>query len=109
MSTSGMISTFAFISVGLFCSVMWPCIFALAIAGLGKNTNEGSSFLIMMICGGGFVSWFQGLVSEGVGIHASYIVGVACFAYLAFYAWRSSAILKKQGIDLDQLAAQSGH
>ncbi len=109
MSTSGMISTFAFISSGLFCSVMWPCIFALAIAGLGKNTNEGSSFLIMMICGGGFVSWFQGFVSEGIGIHASYIVGVVCFAYLAFYAWRSTAILKKQGIDLDQLAASGGH
>ena len=109
MSTTGMISTFAFISSGLFCSVMWPCIFALAIAGLGKNTNEGSSFLIMMICGGGFVSWFQGLVSEGIGIHASYIVGVACFAYLAFYAWRSTAILKKQGIDLDKLAASAGH
>jgi len=109
MSTSGMISTFAFISSGLFCSVMWPCIFALAIAGLGKNTNEGSSFLIMMICGGGFVSWFQGLVSEGIGIHASYIVGVGCFAYLAFYAWRSTAILKKQGIDLDKLAASAGH
>ncbi|WP_347259778.1 MFS transporter [Rudaea sp.] len=109
MSTTGMVSTFAFISAGLFCSVMWPCIFALAIAGLGKNTNEGSSFLIMMICGGGFVSWFQGLVSEGIGIHASYIVGVACFVYLAFYAWRCSAILKKQGIDLDQLAAGGGH
>jgi len=109
MSTTGMISTFAFISSGLFCSVMWPCIFALAIAGLGKNTNEGSSFLIMMICGGGFVSWFQGLVSEGIGIHASYIVGVACFAYLAFYAWRSTAILKKQGIDLDKLAASAAH
>lgn len=109
MATSGMVSVFAFTAAGLFCSIMWPCIFALAIAGLGKNTNEGSSFLIMMICGGGFVSWFQGLVSEGIGIHASYIVGVACFAYLAFYAWRCSAILKKQGIDLDQLAAQSGH
>jgi FHS family L-fucose permease-like MFS transporter len=109
MATSGMLSVFAFIAVGLFCSVMWPCIFALAIAGLGKNTNEGSSFLIMMICGGGIVSWLQGLVSESIGIHASYIVGVACFAYLAFYAWRASVILKKQGIDLDRLAAGDGH
>ena len=109
MSTGGLVSTFAFISSGLFCSVMWPCIFALAIAGLGKNTNEGSSFLIMMICGGGFVSWFQGFVSEAIGIHASYIVGVVCFAYLAFYAWTCSGILKKQGIDLDKLAAGGGH
>ena len=109
MSTSGMVSVFAFTASGLFCSVMWPCIFALAIAGLGKNTNEGSSFLIMMICGGGLVSWLQGYVSEFVGIHASFIVGVVCFVYLAFYAWRCGAILKKQGIDLDQIAASGGH
>ena len=109
MFTSGMLSTFAFISAGLFCSVMWPCIFALAIAGLGKNTNEGSSFLIMMICGGGFVSQFQGWISDSVGIHMSYWVGVACFAYLAFYAMKASQVLRKQGIDLDKLAASGGH
>ncbi|MFT3792638.1 MAG: MFS transporter [Rudaea sp.] len=109
MATYGMVSVFAFTAAGLFCSVMWPCIFALAIAGLGKNTNEGSSFLIMMICGGGFVSWFQGFISESIGIHASYIVGVVCFAYLAFYAWYCSGVLKKQGIDLDELAASGGH
>jgi FHS family L-fucose permease-like MFS transporter len=110
MMTSGMISVFAFTASGLFCSVMWPCIFALAIAGLGKNTNEASSFLIMMICGGAVVPIFQGWVSDRfIGIHPSFIVGVICFAYLAWYAWRCSAILKKQGIDLDQLAAGSGH
>lgn len=109
MFTSGMVSTFAFISSGLFCSVMWPCIFALAIAGLGKNTNEGSSFLIMMICGGGLVSLLQGWVSEKIGIHMSYWVGVACFAYLAFYAVKATRVLRKQGIDLDKLAASGGH
>lgn len=109
MLSSGMLSTFAFISSGLFCSVMWPCIFALAIAGLGKNTNEGSSFLIMMICGGAFVSLFQGWISEFVGIHASYWVGVACFAYLAFYAVAATRTLRRQGIDLDKLAASGGH
>ena len=39
----------------------------------------------------------------------SFIVGVACFAYLAFYAARAPAILRKQGIDLDKLAAGGGH
>lgn len=52
MLADGMVSVYAFISVGLFCSTLWPCIFTLAIAGLGKHTNEGSSFLIMMIMGG---------------------------------------------------------
>jgi len=109
MFTSGMFSAFAFISAGLFCSVMWPCIFALAIAGLGKNTNEGSSFLIMMIMGGGIITWTQGTLADFIGIHMSYWVGVACFVYLAFYAVKATQILRKQGIDLDQLAASGGH
>lgn len=102
MATDGMISVYAFTSVGLFCSTLWPCIFTLAISGLGKHTSQGSSFLIMMIMGGGFVSLLQGYVADIVSIHSSYIVGVLCFAYLAFYAWKVSGILKKQGINFDK-------
>lgn len=102
MMTTGMMSVYAFTSVGLFCSTLWPCIFTLAISGLGKNTSQGSSFLIMMIMGGGIVSWFQGYMADLTTIHASYMVGVLCFAYLAFYAWKVSGILKAQGIDFDQ-------
>ena len=98
MFTSGMISVYAFTSVGLFCSTLWPCIFTLAVCGLGKHTSQGSSFLIMMIMGGGIISWLQGTVSESIGIQSSYIVGVFCFAYLAFYGWKVKKILIKQGV-----------
>jgi FHS family L-fucose permease-like MFS transporter len=102
MFTKGMVSVYAITSVGLFCSTLWPCIFTLAVSGLGKNTSQGSSYLIMMIMGGGFISWFQGYVSEFIGIQYSYIVGILCFAYLAFYALRASSILKAQGINFDE-------
>jgi FHS family L-fucose permease-like MFS transporter len=102
MATDGMISVYAFTSVGLFCSTLWPCIFTLAISGLGKHTSQGSSFLIMMIMGGGIVSWLQGTVADSIGIQFSYIIGILCFAYLAFYAWKVSGILKSQGIDFDK-------
>jgi MFS transporter, FHS family, L-fucose permease len=107
--TSGLISVYAFISVGLFCSTLWPCIFTLAISGLGKFTNQGSSYLIMMIMGGGLISWLQGWLAgpELLGIKASYVVGVFCFAYLAYYGWKVSGILKKQGILLDEKAVQT--
>ncbi len=98
MFTQGMLSVYAFTSVGLFCSTLWPCIFALAISGLGKNTSQGSSFLIMMIMGGGLVSWFQGYVADQTSIQTSYWVGVFCFVYLAFYAFMVKGILKQQGI-----------
>ncbi|WP_326982151.1 sugar MFS transporter [Chryseobacterium sp. MYb264] len=109
MFTKGMVSVYAFTSVGLFCSTLWPCIFALAINGLGKHTNEGSGLLIMMIMGGGIVSLVQGYVADLTTIHMSYTVGVICFAYLAFYAIRVTGILKSQGIDLDKITKGSGH
>jgi FHS family L-fucose permease-like MFS transporter len=111
MMTNGIISVYAFISVGLFCSTLWPCIFTLAIAGLGKYTNQGSSYLIMMIMGGGLVSWFQGWLSgsDMIGIKASYWVGVACFAYLAYYGWAVKKILKAQGIDYASPQTTSNH
>lgn len=108
MLTDGIISIYAFTSVGLFCSTLWPCIFTLAVSGLGKHTSQGSSFLIMMIMGGGIISWLQGVVSESIGIHHSYIVGILCFAYLAFYAWKVSGILKSQGISFDKKVS-GGH
>ena len=108
---SGMISVFAFISVGLFCSTLWPCIFTLGIAGLGEKTNTASSLLIMMIMGGGFISTIQGaLASESVlGIQYSYFVGVVCFAYLAFFAWKVSSELKKQGFNNFDSSKQNSH
>ena len=110
MLTSGMVSVFAFTSVGLFCSTLWPCIFTLGVAGLGKHTNQGSSLLIMMIMGGGLISYTQGVVASDaiLGIQNSYIVGVICFAYMAFYAVKSKSILKAQGIDYD-VKVSGGH
>jgi FHS family L-fucose permease-like MFS transporter len=109
MLTEGLISVYAFISVGLFCSTLWPCIFTLAIAGLGKHTNEGSGFLIMMIMGGGFVSLFQGWLAgeDMLGIRWSYLTGVLCFAYLAWYGLKAGRILAARGIHYDKPAA--GH
>lgn len=109
MFSSGMVSAYAFTSVGLFCSTLWPCIFTIAVAGLGRHTNQGSSMLIMMIMGGGIVSYVQGVLADKIGIHYSYIAGVICFAYLTFYAIRAKSILQSQGIDFDKLNAGGGH
>ncbi len=103
MITTGQVATYAFMSGGLFCSIMWPCIFALAVAGLGKYTSEGSAFLIMMILGGAIIPPFQGALADtGLGIHGSYIVAAVCFAYLVWHSWQTRSVLKKQGLDFDQ-------
>jgi MFS transporter, FHS family, L-fucose permease len=115
LTASGMVANFAIVSCGLCCSVMWPCIFALAINGIGKYTSQGSAFLIMMILGGAIIPPTQGAVidfdpSDDKGVHAytqlSYIVPLLCFAYLAWHAIKTRSVLKAQGLDVDaQVAA----
>ena len=64
--TTGKVAIYAFLSGGLFCSIMWPAIFNLSIAGLGKYTTQGSAFLIMMILGGGIIPPLQGKMADYV-------------------------------------------
>ena len=108
--STGTVAIYAFLSGGLFCSIMWPCIFSLSVAGLGKYTTQGSAFLIMMILGGGIIPPIQGKFADflqagstepGYGIHASYWIAAACYAYLAFFAFVVKGILSKQGINYD--------
>lgn len=107
--TTGIVSIYAFLSGGLCCSIMWPCIFSLSIAGLGKYTTQGSAFLIMMILGGGIIPPIQGKLADLVGIHSSYWVAVVCFGYLALFAFLVKGILKNQGIDYDAQVSGGGH
>lgn len=102
MFMDGMVSIYAIVSVGLFCSTLWPCIFTLAINGLGDYTNKGSGFLIMMIMGGGFISLFQGFLvdQEGIGIRLSFFVGIACFLYLLFYALKTKTLFNKEATNI---------
>lgn len=108
LMTTGKIALYAFLSGGLVCSIMWPCIFSLASAGLGKYTSQGSGFLIMMIVGGAVIPPLQGLLADRIGIHPSYVITIACFGYLTFFAWHVKNILKAQGIDFDAAVGEEG-
>ena len=94
--TTGNVALFAFLSGGLFCSIMWPSIFALSIQGLGKYTSQGSSFLVMMILGGAIIPPLQGKLADIMDIHSSYWIAVLCFVYLAFFAHRVGNILNNK-------------
>lgn len=107
--TTGTVAIYAFLSGGLVCSIMWPSIFSLSIAGLGKYTSEGSAFLIMMILGGGIIPPIQGKLADIIGIHQSYIIAALCFVYLTFFAFAVKGILRKQGIDYDAEVSAGGH
>ncbi|HSZ71777.1 MAG TPA: sugar MFS transporter, partial [Cytophagaceae bacterium] len=88
--TGGEHSILFLVLIGLFNSIMWPCIFMLSIDGLGKFTEEGASYLIMMILGGAVIPLlFMNIVtipSVGAGL---LIIGL-CYSYLFYYALKGS-------------------
>ncbi|MDR1818558.1 MAG: glucose/galactose MFS transporter [Puniceicoccales bacterium] len=75
--------------LGLANSVMWPAIFPLAIAGLGKFTNLGSAFLIMAIAGGALIPQFYARSQDWFHINfqlAFLICMLPCYCYVLYYA-----------------------
>jgi FHS family L-fucose permease-like MFS transporter len=82
----GQVAIWAIVSCGLYNSVMWPCIFPLAVKGLGKFTSQGSGILIAMVVGGAIVPPIQGLLADRLGYQPSFIAVLACYLYLVFFA-----------------------
>jgi len=107
--SSGTIAIYSFLAGGLACSIMWGSIFSLSIVGLGKYTEQGSAFLVMMILGGGIIPPIQGKLSDIIGIHNSYIVPLIGFIYIIIFATLVRKFLKKQGINIDQIESEGAH
>ncbi|HTQ97197.1 MAG TPA: sugar MFS transporter [Candidatus Acidoferrum sp.] len=101
--TNGHIAMWSILAVGLFNSIMFPCIFTMGIDELGPLTGEGSGILNMAIVGGAIIPWIvgkvgdyinhtyyptlsQGETSWGQGIHYALIVAVLCYLYILFFA-----------------------
>ena len=102
--THGIVSVYAFMAGGLCCSIMWPCIFSLGVACLGKYTSQGSAFLIMMILGGAVIPPLQGSLGDhhSIGMHNSYLVAAVCFVFLAWLSLKLKSVLSSQGLNFDQ-------
>ncbi len=79
------ISVYCIFLMALGCSLMWPSLWPLAMADLGKFTKSGSSLLTMAMAGGAVMPWVQGLVVDAFGYQASYWVCVPCFLFIFYY------------------------
>lgn len=80
---------------GLMTSVMWGAIFNLAAEGLGKYTPAASGIFMALVCGGGVLPFFQGLLADHVGYLLSYIVPLIGLLYILFYALIGSKNVNK--------------
>jgi MFS transporter, FHS family, L-fucose permease len=107
----GQLALFALLSGGLWCSILWPCIFSLALQGLGAYTNQGAACLVMMILGGALIPVLQGLLADSIGIQQSYCLPIAGFSYLVYYGWKVSRLLnnKPAAAQPDSVVSLSGH
>ena len=94
----GPTALYGLMAVGLFHSIMFPTIFALAIRGLGPLTEEGSGLLIMSIAGGALV-FLQGWLADAYGIQTSFILTAACELFILFYALWGSRVTADAGTE----------
>ncbi|HWY14074.1 MAG TPA: sugar MFS transporter [Rhizomicrobium sp.] len=83
--STGVVAAYALIAVGLFNSIMFPTIFALASEGLGEETPNGSAMLCMAIVGGAIVPLATGAVADARGLAIALFVPVLCYVWVAIY------------------------
>ena len=79
-------SIYSLALLGLANSVMWPAIFPLGIANLGKFTEKGSAIIIMGISGGAFLPLIYGFLATNYGLQAGYWVLLPCYLYILYFA-----------------------
>jgi len=89
MSTTGFVSMWSILAVGLFNSIMFPTIFAIAIEELGDLKPQGSGILCTAICGGAFIPPAYGFLADGVGFKMGFILVIVCYVYILYYGWRA--------------------
>jgi FHS family L-fucose permease-like MFS transporter len=93
-NTTGAVSGWSLLAIGLFNSIMFPTIFALACEGLGPRAAEASGIICVMIVGGAIVPLITGLTADRTTLKAALIVPAICYAVICgfgIYARRPAA------------------
>lgn len=85
ISSSGSISMISILLIGFLNSIMFPTIFTLAVAKLGKYTDSASGFLSTAIVGGAIIPLAYGGIADVSGLKVAFILPVLCYLYIAWY------------------------
>lgn len=99
-ATGGELAAVALIAVGLFNSIMFPTIFAVACEDLGEETPNGSALLCMSIVGGAIVPLLTGAMADRFGLAGSLLVPAVCYLWILAYG-----LLTARGLGL-QISAE---
>ena len=91
--TKGYVSVGFVAALGLANALMWPAIFPLAIAGLGRFTEKGSALLIMGIAGGAILPRFFAVYKDVYDFQLVFLaIAAPCYLYILFYSLKGHAI-----------------
>jgi FHS family L-fucose permease-like MFS transporter len=81
-----------FLGTGLFHSIMWPCIYNLALEDLGPHSKVGSGVIATAVIGAAILPIIMGGIQQAVGL----IVAISClflyYAYITYFAVKGSKI-----------------
>ena len=78
--------------LGLANALLWPAVWPLAIADLGKFTKTGSSLLVTGIIGAGIVSLLFGFLAGKYGYQTAYGIALPGYLFIFYFALWGSKI-----------------
>jgi glucose/galactose transporter len=84
--SDGYVSVMSISLLGLANALMWPAIWPLAIADLGRFTKIGSSLLIMGIAGGAILPLVYGSLADAIDPQQAYWIMVPCYLVILYFA-----------------------
>ena len=76
-------------------SIMFPTIFSLSLRHVGVHTKQASSYLVMSIVGGAIAPVLMGFIADEDSMAAGFIVPLACFAEILWFATRYRKLARK--------------
>jgi FHS family L-fucose permease-like MFS transporter len=101
--TTGYVSVAAVALLGLANSLVWPAIWPMALAGLGRFTKIGSSLLIMGIAGGAIVPLAYGALAQVLNPSHGYLVLIPAYFIIFYYAVSGHKVGKAKNLAKEQL------
>lgn len=90
--TQGFVSVVFIALLGFANAMVWPSIWPLALAGLGKFTKAGSALLVMGIAGGAIIPLFYGWLVDIIGNQQAYWIMIPLYLFILFYGMRGHKI-----------------
>ena len=103
LASSGPLSGYAALAIGLFNSIMFPTIFTITLERSGVSQSATSGLLCVAIFGGALLPMAVGAIADRYGLGVSFIVPLASYAVIAAFA-----LAARNGASLEPQPATSG-